>query len=411
MTRFHYQATDADGNPASGQLEAADVKSMVARLEAMGLRAESIRPIDPDRGAADLSDAASQPPLGRGSERLGRDDLHQLARQLSDLTQAQLPLAPGLKAFAAELPKGRLRRSLRAMVQQLERGDDLETVLASRNVPDDLLALLRAGVRTGNPGQALAQYVMHARQLVEIQRQVALGLGYPLVLLTLAVLLFVGFVALIVPEFKTIFNDFAIALPAVTESLLALSDVVTGLGWRIVVIAACLVIGLWLALRSAAGRGISRQLTRGLPLLGRMFRDAGMARFSHLLAVLMQEGIPLPEAIVLAGSGSGEPQLREASGHLARRVAAGETLARSASDLACFPASFVQAIRWEKHTDAIPELLRALAEMFEAQARDRAAVIAAVCEPLIICLTAGLLGYLVLGLMLPLVSLISNLSG
>ena len=86
-------------------------------------------------------------------------------------------------------------------------------------------------------------------------------------------------------------------------------------------------------------------------------------------------------------------------------------MSSSASEFPCFPSTFVQAIRWEKHAEAIPQLLRALADMFQSQTRDRATAIAAVCEPIIIGLTAGLLGFMVLGLFLPLVSLISNLSG
>ena len=100
-----------------------------------------------------------------------------------------------------------------------------------------------------------------------------------------------------------------------------------------------------------------------------------------------------------------------ASDRLARRVAAGDSLATCASEFSCFPSTFVRAVRWDKHTDAIPQLLRALADMFEAQTKDRATAVAAVCEPIIIVLTAGLLGFLVLGLFLPLISLITNLSG
>jgi type IV pilus assembly protein PilC len=114
---------------------------------------------------------------------------------------------------------------------------------------------------------------------------------------------------------------------------------------------------------------------------------------------------------VLAGSGTSDPQLREASDRLARRVAAGDPLAAGASEFSCFPATFVQAMRWEKHAEAIPQLLRALADMFQAQTKDRATAIAAVCEPVIIVLTAGLLGFMVVGLFLPLITLISNLSG
>ena len=102
--------------------------------------------------------------------------------------------------------------------------------------------------------------------------------------------------------------------------------------------------------------------------------------------------------------------LRDASVKLADEISSGGALAGSASEQSCLPSTFVQALRWEKHGAAIPELLRSMAEMFQQQTRDRAASVAAVCGPVIIVLTGGLLGFLVLGLVLPLVSLVSSLS-
>ena len=411
MARFHYEATDADGNATSGEMEAADANQVFAQLDEMGVKVTSIAPIHPEDEAAGQEEAtapAGAPDLTRA--RLSEADVNRLAQQLKELTEADLPLAPGLKAFAEELPPGKLRRVLQKMVRRLENGDELEAVLADSGVPDGLLALLRAGVRTGNPSHALGQYLMHARQFVEIKRRTALVLGYPLILLAMAMFVCVFFLVMVVPEFKTIFEDFGVELPAVTMLLIQISDLVEDGGWLFLLIVGGGLVAFGAAFRFGFGPGMRTRLVGRLPLLGRMVRYTAMARFSHLLALLIEEQVPLPEAIVLAGSGSGDSQLREASDRLARRVAAGDALASCATEFPCFPATFVQAVRWEKHAEAIPQLLRALADMFQAQTRDRATAIAAVCEPIIILLTAGLLGFMVLGLFLPLITLLTNLS-
>ena len=84
------------------------VKKLVAQLEAMGLRVNSVREL----GAAESVDAAKPaeaPVADQATPKMSPGDFRQLAEQLSHLTEAELPLAPGLKAFAAELPSGRLR--------------------------------------------------------------------------------------------------------------------------------------------------------------------------------------------------------------------------------------------------------------------------------------------------------------
>jgi type II secretory pathway component PulF len=411
MARFHYQATDADGTPTSGEMEAADANQLLSQLDGMGLRVTSIAPIHAETpGPSDGQSSAQSRAASPGRARLSQADVNRLAQQLKQLSEAELPLAPGLKAFAEELPPGRLRRVLAKMVRRLEKGEELEAVLAGNGVPDALLALLRAGVRTGATSHALSQYLMHARQFMEVKRRMGLVLGYPLIVLAMSVFLFVFFLVLVVPEFKTIFRDFGIQLPAVTVLLLRVSDLVEQGGRWILLALGGGLLGIWSVYHFGLGERWKSRVIGRLPLLGRMVRYTAMARFAHLLALLMEEQVPLPEAIVLAGSGSGDPQLREASDRLARRVAAGDPLASCASEYSCFPSTFVQAVRWERHGEAIPELLRALADMFQAQTRDRATAIAAVCEPVIIGLTAGLLGFMAFGLFLPLVSLISSLS-
>ena len=252
--------------------------------------------------------------------------------------------------------------------------------------------------------------MVHTRQFTEIKRRAVLALGYPLILLALAALLFVLIMVFFVPVFRAIFDDFQVQLPVVTTLVLAISGVVTRYGWWMLLTAVILLAAGWLAGQYAPVAALRRRVLQRLPLVGRVFQYAAMARFSHLLALLVEEQVPLPEAVILAGSGSDDRQLREAAGRLAQRVAAGDTLAASAADVAYFPASFVQAVRWDQQPDAIPQMLRALAEMFEGQTRDRTAIVAAMCEPVIIVLSGGLVGFLVLGLLLPLLSLITNLS-
>lgn len=153
MARFRYQATDAQGNPVSGDMEAADAYQLRAYLQAAGLRLQSAEPWEPAArmpGEAETEGKEARAAWWR--EDLSSDERHQLAQQLADLTRAELPLASGLEAFAQELPRGRLRRVLQQLVSDLQRGDDLERVLASRHVPTDLLALLRGlAHRQGGP--------------------------------------------------------------------------------------------------------------------------------------------------------------------------------------------------------------------------------------------------------------------
>ncbi|MGH7202420.1 MAG: type II secretion system F family protein, partial [Planctomycetaceae bacterium] len=122
---------------------------------------------------------------------------------------------------------------------------------------------------------------------------------------------------------------------------------------------------------------------------------------------LVEHDVPMPEALLLAGDSVPDIELRRACRRLSRDVQAGMPLAPAADNVRGFPATFVQTLMWEHHRRAFPEALHAVAGLFESRSRIQAGLITAVAEPLLLIVTGGLLGYIVLGLFMPLVKLLN----
>jgi len=400
--KFRYTATDAQGKQTSGEMEAASAQEVSARLEASGLRVDSVEPLDLQEAAADRA--------GQRPKSLSGKDFQELSGHISDIAQGDLPLGPGLMALAEEMPKGRIRSGLIAMIQELDSGADLETVLQSQGAPADLRALVRAGVRSGQVGEVLAQYVNHARSVTILRRRALLGIAYPTLLTTVGAALFLTLVAFIVPQFKKIYEDFGTELPGITVLLINLSDVVVYAGIWILVIGIPLCIGAWMFMKWLLGDVLYRRLVCHIPFVGPLLRFCALARFSNLFALLIENKVPMPEALTLAGDGVADAELRAACRNLALDVQNGLPLSRAAYALTGFPASFVQTLTREEHRGALPEALHALAEMFEGRARVQTSFVATICEPFIVVFLGCTIGFLVLALFMPLVKLLNDLS-
>ena len=360
-----------------------------------------------------MPDKPNQPPDEPSREEptdLSASDFERLTGHIGEITRAELPLAPALAALAEELPPDRFRRGLRQIIDRLETGMPLEQVLSAPRAPAVLPAIIRVGVRTGRTGEVLGQYLASARQMAELRRRGALVMGYPLILLTVVTMIFIGFLALIVPGFKRIFDDFGTDLPGITWLLIKLSNLITFYGQWVLLGIVLLIAVPWVMFRWGFDAPSRRRLLHRVPVIGPLVRYGGLARFARLLALLVRHEVPLPEALTLAGDAAGDAEIADASRYLSDIARQGGALAHNTHVFTRFPASLMQALSWREYRDALPESLLAVAEMFEGRSSVQMSLITAITGPIVVIFVAVTGLFLVLGLFTPMIRLLNNFS-
>lgn len=404
MPTFTYQAFDAEGRRQTGTLQASS-SGEATRL--LGLRSLRVESIVETRGAPAQSDSD-----GKNDEpvSLGANELRAISTEVANLAKAQLPLSSGLAVLADELPAGRLRRGMHGFARKLERGMGLEEVYASYGAPTELRAIVRSGIRIGRVDDALAEYVAHRRNRSTARLRVFLALGYPLAMFAFALSIIAFFLLYLVPAFKRTLMDFDTELPVPTRLLLELSDFMTSVGWKFFVgmlVAVCLsLVVLWFFLRS----GKWHSFVRRIPVIGTIWHWSGMSRFCHLLAVLIDNRLPLPEAIVLAGDSVGDFGIRRACRELSSRITTGDSFDPEARSLQGFPSSLIEVVTEYKQTEALPEALHAIGDMFENRTKLQSNFVAAICGPVILMFSGFILGLMVVAMFMPLIKLLNDLT-
>jgi type II secretory pathway component PulF len=215
----------------------------------------------------------------------------------------------------------------------------------------------------------------------------------------------------IVPKFKKIFMDFGVELPGITLSLLYLSDWCVDY-WRSVLgtCVVAVVVGWRMSKRLLRSATRQRMLYR-MPLLGPLWRCTGLAQFARLLAMLVECELPLPLALQLAGAGVADAEVADAARQLAREIEAGRSLADSQTRRSRFPAGLAQSLQLGEDAQSLAESLRAAAEMLEGQAMIHSEFVFRAAPPLTMIFIVTVLAYIVLGLFMPLIKLITELSG
>ncbi|MGO9114175.1 MAG: type II secretion system F family protein [Thermoguttaceae bacterium] len=339
---------------------------------------------------------------------LSAEESAELSARLAVLTQSGLPLEGGLYALADEIGQPRLARVLRNLAARLERGEKLETAIAAKDsrLPAYLRGLIVAGVRSGRLPIVLDQFAALARRQQDFRRRVLLILAYPVFLLGILAALMVFCHVVLTGQFAQVFRDFGCKLPGITELYFRFSGVVawTVLGLTIAAAMAPLA-ALFLPLGAWLGRA-----TPWIPVLGKVVCDDRHAQFSRLMAMLLEEEVPLPEALQLTSIAlqgtvlSG--QCRTAAAAVERGMPSDQALMN-----ARFPDSLTALVAWGQQKSCLAESFRAAAESFEARSNSQSALLDMILLPLIYMTIITFVGLTIVAIMMPLISLISNLSG
>lgn len=366
----------------------------------------------------DTDQTPSQSPpnrLGTFSGPLSADDLVTLNEEIAAMARAGLPLDQGLSAMAREMGTGRLQRATAEIADDMKAGRTLPEALARQagRVPDFYPALVSVAVRTGRVGEVLSTLTVYARSIADLRSTVIGAIFYPAVVIAFAFVLF-GFVChFIIPQFKKIFMDFGIELPPITMAAIAIGDHPL-LFYFVPPLA--IVVGLVLAkfsLRSTeTGRRAWARFIYSMPIMGTLLRSSRLAAFSDLLAILVDHGLPLPEAFRLAGEASSDPLMAHAARHVEADLRDGKPLGEALRNRRLVPELIAWMTGLGERRGTLGASLHQAALVYRRQAEMRAMMLRSVLPPFLILGTAALIvAFFVVAMFMPLIKLLVELSG
>jgi type II secretory pathway component PulF len=343
--------------------------------------------------------------------RLSGADAAELSRQIAGLASAGLPMAHGLIALGEELPRGRLRRSMNELARTLESGVTLDQALEKQSdtIPPHLRGLVVAGLRSGRLGDILSRFSQYVGVGTELKRRLWLSLAYPILTVCTALALLCFVCVILVGQFEAIYRSFAIPLPRMTVGLISIARVVNTAWVPVAIVGGMLLLG-WLAGRFLLPPSLRRGLAGRLPLIGRVWRATSLAEFCHLLALLLESDLPLPEALRLTGEGVQDADVDASCRLMANQVESGRSLSQAMEKVWLFPVGLPRLVRWAENQESLPEVLHMAGSMFESRGRSYSTFVGTVLNVICVLLVFQMV-LVVPALFLPLITLISRLSG
>jgi len=407
MPTFAFVVRDQQGKEIPSSQSAKNEETLRRGLEAQGYEVVSIvrtKAVGAKRAKASMF------------KRVKLDQLAQWCRQFATMINAGVSLIRCLTVLQEQTTNPNLRVITRDVRDEVEGGNTLSGAMTKyqRTFSNLAIGLVRAGEVGGVLDEALERLAGFMENDVELRRKVKSAMTYPVIVMVAAVGIVAFLVTFILPKFMDMYEELGVGadqMPAMTLmlrniSLFAANNVLVVIG-----IIAALVIAIKLIGRTRIGRRYLDLFKLKVPVFGKLTHKVAMARFASTLSTLLQSGVPILQAMETVAGTVGNAIISDCLLDARASIREGEEIGRPLKDSGWFPPMVVQMIAIGEETGSLDAMLMKVSDFYESEVDVALSQLTAAIEPMLILFLGGVVGFIVIAMFLPLVGLISNLSG
>ncbi|QDQ27969.1 type II secretion system protein GspF [Chitinimonas arctica] len=393
MAGYRYQALDASGRASEGVVEADNAKLARTSLRDQGLWVTEMNEL-------------AQTDTGNRQRRSGGVSTGELAlitRQFATLLDAGLTIERALTVLIEQAENLRARDVLAGVRSEVLAGAPMSVALTRhpKVFPELYRTIVRAGEESGKAAGVMSRLADYIEARQALMSKVTLAFVYPIVVLSVSMLVIVGMLWWVVPQMVGVFQGAKQTLPLLTRVLLAMSAGVREYGIYGFIVLGGAGFGFTRLLKRPAFRFRFDRFLLKLPLFGRLNRASNTARLASTLSILVGSGVPLLKAMEAAGGVVENLVLREAVNSASRDVREGAQLSKALDRQKLFPPVLVHLIASGEASGRLEDMLDKAARQQAGELEQKVATFTSLLGPLMVLLMGGAVLLIVLAILLP----------
>ncbi|ABM01973.1 general secretion pathway protein F [Psychromonas ingrahamii 37] len=392
-----------------GKLKKGTEEADSARLLRHQLRTAGLTPLE-------IEVVSNESPKKGGSlfsKKIKTADLALITRQLSTLVASAIPLEECLHAVAEQCDKPNIKGMIVSVRGGVLEGNSLaDSMRAFPLIFDNLFcSMVAAGEKSGHLDQVLDRLADYAEQREEMKSKMTQALIYPLILTLVAISVVAILLTSVVPQVVGQFEHMSADLPASTKFLIAASDGLNSYGLIIVILIFASLFIFKRLLRKPANQLLFDQKLLKFPVVGRVANELNTARFARTLSILNSSAVPLLEALSIAGNVLSNQFIRLKVSEATERVREGTSLGQALDSTKLFPPMMLHMIKSGERSGEIGNMLERSADNQDKQFAAQVTIALGIFEPALVISMAGIVLFIVMAILQPILQLNNMVSG
>ena len=396
--KYNYQARTKTGELQLGSVEAASREAALNILTGHDLYILSL---------GVLKEAKLTERFLQFFRRIKKSDLMIFSRQLATLLSAKIPLSSSLRTLYSQTQNINLKETINELVSSIDAGLSLSQSLERhpRVFSEFFVNMVRSAEVTGRIESVmdfLADYLEKEAGLISRVRNAMI---YPIVVITLFIVVAGLMITLVLPQIAPIFEDSGVSLPFFTQLLINVGIFSSEWWWAILALLGLFIFLLIDYFRTAEGKIIYDEISIKVPILGNLFKGVIVARFAEATSILIKGGIPITQAIEIASHTIDNAVYKDILHEAAEKVRAGGLISEALEKSGAFPALVYQLVAVGEATGRLEELLSRISAYYTREVDDLVANLVELIQPVLIIVVGVFVGLLFASILLPIYNL------
>lgn len=395
MAVFRYKTYDISGKMVTGIIDADSMDHATSKLKAKGLF-----PFEVKREAR-LAESREKAQTIKG--RVKKSDITAFTRLFASLLASGMPVVDSLTALSEQTSSATLRKTIVEIKEKVSSGMDISEAFS--HYPDcfspTFVNLVRAGERGGELDQVLSELADAAEKQEALRGKFKAAMVYPLLMTVIGTVVLTVLFILVIPRIISIFTNMGQTLPLPTK-ILVWTTYVVNKNWPFILMGgAALFILIMRMIKSRKGRTLIDAAALKMPVTGKILCRIEISRFARTFSLLLKGGVPITEALDIAGDVVKNSLIVENIKEAGNNIAEGGHLSPLLKERGIFPPVAVHMIAVGEKGGNLEEMLLNIANSFDREVENFTAGLSSVIEPVLIIAMGLTVGFIALAILLP----------
>ena len=398
MPRYEYEVKKGPGAVSTGVLEAENQRAAVARLRDMGYFPIRVEECSEKQGRASFRESLV---------RIRIKDRNVFLRLLANLSESGMMITRALRTLVEQTENPKMVKVVDQLREDVQKGSSLADAMEHHPdiFPAMYCSLIRAGETGGMIEEVLWRICAFGEQEEELRGKVISAMVYPIFLMVVGSIAIFILISFVFPKFIGIFEDFNAQLPWPTLVVMGICDFMGTWWWVVIIALVAVVILLVRYRRTEQGRMVFDRLLLRIPVVKVLIIKYEMAKFARTLGTLLDNGVPVLTSLKITAETMSNVLVRNNVAALHSGVTEGDSLSESMRDGELFPPMVVSMFAVGEESGRVGNVASRIADAYDLEVDRAVKALTALFEPLLIVIMGVIIGFLVIAMLLPMLSL------
>ena len=402
--KFSYKAKNPQGTVSEGVVEARDRVEAINALRNMG-----VTPIFVNQKGGGLLGSIN---LSFGGNKVKLSEKILFTKNLSGMLKAGLALSRALQVLSRQTKNKFLQKIIETLSETIDKGGTFSDGLAKYPKVFSALfvSMVRAGEESGGMPKALTEIGTNLEKSYALNKKIKSAMMYPSIILCAIFLIGILMFIYVVPTLTSTFKELGTKLPASTQFVVNLSDLINNhIILLILGIGTIVFLGI-LAMKMEKSKRAIDWLVIRLPVIGGIVQEMNAARTTRTMSSLLSSGVTIGRSIAITKEVLQNVYYKKIMEDVQATVEKGGTMSSVfKAQTKLYPVMVGEMIEVGEETGKLGDMLLEVALFYEGEVDAKTKDLSTIIEPVLMIFIGAAVGFFAVSMLSPMYSIMDSI--